>query len=195
MAAHDVLAPIILLFVEEMGVPVFISGDAILAYTGYTASRSQDNSLWLAVSVATIAILLGSSILFFASRKWGEFIILKLGRFLFIKESHIKRAEKLFAKYGVWTIIIGRHIPGMRIPITIFAATSGVSYLTFILSVFVTTILWAFFYLQVGMRYGGDIQHIFSKSVGLSVAIIVGIVLLIVALHLIGRYRNKRQSN
>lgn len=192
--AQEVLAPLLLLFAEEMGVPILIPGDAILAYTGFSVSKAHDTSIWLALGLATAAILCGATILFFASRRWGQQLITKLGKFLFIKESHIKKAERLFAQFGFWTIIIGRHIPGLRIPITIFAATSGVRYRTFILSTFASTVLWVLFYLHIGIRYGGDIQKTINKSIGLSLSVLIGIIVTIIAVHFIGSYKAKQRK-
>lgn len=190
--SHEVLAPLLLLFVEEMGVPIIVPGDAILAYTGLRVSQTQSLSLWLAFGVALIAVLGGATILFFVARRYGRGFIDKLGRFIFLKESHIVRAEKLFAKYGAWTIIFGRHIPGMRIPITIFAAVSGIKYWVFILSTFVSTIWWILLYLHLGKRYGGDIQRTIHQYLGISIGVLAGLVVLAVGLHFWGAYKENR---
>lgn len=187
-----VVAPLLLLFLEEMGVPILVPGDAILAYTGLSVSRSSGASLWFAFAVALLSVVIGASILFFVSRRYGQVVIDKLGKFIFLKQSNIERAEKLFARFGVWTIIFGRHIPGMRIPITIFAAISGIKYRTFILSTLASTVLWILFYLHVGKRYGGDIQSTVQKYAGLTLAILIGAVLLIIGLHIRGARQEKK---
>ncbi len=194
VSSHIVLAPLLLLFIEEAGVPVFVPGDAILAYTGYRISQTHSSSVSLATFVALIAIVAGSSILFFAARRWGQRLILKIGRFIFLKESRIEKAEKYFKKYGAWTIIFGRHIPGMRIPITLLAGSSGIKYRTFILSTVVSTLAWVLLYLQLGSRYGSDIQKAFHRSVGVTFAIFGVIVLGIVCLHVIGNYKEQRHK-
>jgi membrane protein DedA with SNARE-associated domain len=175
-----------------MGVPILVPGDAILGYTGYNLSRTSSTPLWLAYVVALAAVLGGASILFWASRRWGQKFIDSIGRFIFIEEGHIKRAEQLFARFGIWLIIVGRHVPGMRIPITIFAATSGVAYKTFLLGTFISTSLWILFYLNIGQRFGGDIQQVFRHYSILSVVIIVAIVIVIVGLHIRGLWRQRR---
>jgi membrane protein DedA with SNARE-associated domain len=189
---HAVLAPLFFLLIEEMGLPLPVPGDAIIAYVGYGLSKSSSATLWQALVVALLSVLLGSTVLFYASRRWGQTAIRWLGRFIFLKQSHIQKAEKLFERYGVWAIIFGRHVPGMRIPITIFAASSGVSYLTFILSTFVSTVAWIFFYLKVGYRFGGDFQALFRRDTGITVAVFAAIVLVLASLHLAGAYRHRK---
>lgn len=181
---QSVLAPLLLLLVEEAGVPIFIPGDGVLAYTGYSIQTTHQSSLLIAFSVAVLAVVIGSSILFFASRRYGQRLIVKLSRFIFLKQSHLDRAEQLFKRFGIWTIIVGRHIPGMRIPITIFAAISGVRYRTFILSTLASTLLWIWLYLSLGKRYGHDLQHYIDQSTGITIGVVVALVALVIGLHI-----------
>ena len=185
---QSVLAPLLLLLVEEAGLPILIPGDGVLAYTGYNVQTTHQSSLWVAFAAAVFAVTLGASILFFAARRYGQRFVTKLGRFIFLKENHLQHAERLFKRYGVWTIIIGRHIPGMRIPITIFAAISGVRYRTFILSTLASTLLWIWLYLSLGKRYGSNLQHLLSQSTGLTISMLAGLVLVIFGLHFYGKH-------
>lgn len=189
---QSVLAPLLLLFVEEAGVPILVPGDGILAYTGYSVQISQHSSIWIAFAAAVLAVVAGSSILFFISRHYGQQFIARLGKFIFLKERHVQRAEQLFNKYGVWTIIIGRHIPGMRIPITVFAAVSGVRYRTFILSTLVSMLAWIWFYLSIGKHYGANLQQLLRHSTVFTAVIIGGIVTIVLVLHLYGTYRERK---
>jgi membrane protein DedA with SNARE-associated domain len=189
---HSALAPLLLLMLEEAGIPIFVPGDIVIAYTGYKISRSHI-SLWFALAVATAAVLIGSSILFYIARKWGKVVINKIGRFIFLKEEHIKRAEKMFRKYGVWGIIFGRHIPGMRIPITIFAATSGVSYLTFIISTFISVWAWVLFYLYIGKTYGHHVRQDFHHYMNITLIIVALIIAILFILHFIGKKKQSRK--
>jgi membrane protein DedA with SNARE-associated domain len=193
-ASQVVLAPLLLLFIEESGIPLLVPGDVILAYVGYNVSTTPGASLVLATIVAMIAVTLGSSILFFAARKWGNSIVNKVGKFLFIEQSDLKRAENLFKKYGMWTILIGRHIPGMRIPLTIFAGISGMSYRTFISATLASTVLWIALFLNVGHRYGKDFAKIVHHSVTTSILIVISILVVILGMHFWGRWR-KRHKN
>lgn len=196
LVSKMVLAPLLLLFVEECGIPLPINGDIILAYTGYRLSLNRGGpDIWQAFFAAQFAALAGSTVLFFLSRRWGQVVIYKLGRFIFLKEKHIKKAEQLFARWGILAIIVGRHIPGLRIPVTIFAATSGVKYLTFILSTFVSTSVWILFYLFAGRRIGDSFHTEIQQYVGATVGVVAGVVLLFIAIHLIGLWRESHDKD
>lgn len=190
-----ILSPLLLLTIEEMGIPILIPGDAILAYVGSSVKAAGPSvSLITATVVATISVFIGSSILYYVAKRWGRNIVHRIGRFIFLKEKDIERAEALFAKYGILTIIFGRHIPGMRAPVTIFAAISGVRYSIFIASTLVSTILWAVFWLTVGHRYGENIRGLVHKHTLPSILIIVGIVVFFIGYHFFVEFRHKRKS-
>jgi membrane protein DedA with SNARE-associated domain len=194
--ANMILAPLLLLTLEEVGVPTIIPGDAILAYVGASVKSAGPNaSLITATLIALTAVLLGSTILFFVARRYGTFIVHRLGKFLFIKERHIEKAQKMFTKYGVLTIIFGRHIPGMRAPITIFAAVSGIRYSIFITSVFVSALAWAIIWLLIGHRYGANFQEIVQKHALLSIVLLSLLIVGVIGFHFYGEYREKRRSN
>lgn len=186
---HAVLAPLLFLLIEESGLPLPVPGDAIIAYVGYGLTKTDSATFWQAFTLALISVLVGASILFYLSRRWGQTAIHWLGRFIFLKQSHIDKAEQLFARYGIWAIIFGRHIPGMRIPITIFAASSGVPYRTFIASTFVSTVAWIVLYLKIGSHFGGTIANLFHRDTTLTVVVFVAIVIGVVGLHVYGVWR------
>jgi len=190
---HAVLAPLLFLLVEEMGIPLPVPGDAIIAYVGYGLSKSDSATLWQATIVALVSVLIGSTVLFYLSRRWGQTVVRWLGKFIFLNQSHIDRVERLFERYGIWAIIFGRHIPGLRAPITIFAATSGMRYRTFISSTFVSTIAWVLFYLKIGNRFGGDFQTLFRRDTGITIAVLVAFVVTVISLHVVGWYRERKR--
>jgi membrane protein DedA with SNARE-associated domain len=196
LASRVVLAPLLLLFIEECGVPLPVNGDIILAYTGYRLSLNPSGpGIWQAFIAAQIAALAGATVLFFISRRWGQAIITKIGKFIFLKEEHIKKAERLFARWGIIGIIVGRHIPGFRIPVTIFAATAGVKYSVFLFSTFISTSIWILFYLIIGRRIGASFHTQIQQYVGATVGVVVGVVVLFIIIHLIGLYRESRGKN
>ncbi|MDB5185626.1 MAG: putative rane-associated protein [Candidatus Saccharibacteria bacterium] len=189
ITSQSILAPLLLLFIEEAGIPILVPGDVILAYTGYKVSTTTGEPLLSAFIVALVSVLAGSSILFYLSRRFGKRVVNGLGKFMFIEKSHIAKAEGLFRKYGVWTIIFGRHIPGMRIPITIFAATSGITYRVFIFATFISTAAWILFYLYIGKRYGHNLHHTLQNHHMASLIVLIVLVCMVFALHFRGRWK------
>lgn len=147
------LGPMLLLMLEEAGVPLPVPGDLIIAYLGYEVSKGLI-SFYLAFALMMISVLAGSSILYYLSYRFGQHFILKIGKYIHIDERRLLLVEEKFKKYGVLVVIFGRHIPGFRVPITVFAGMSDMKYTTFIASTFISIVFWIPFYLQLGMRLG-----------------------------------------
>jgi len=186
------VTPILLLAVEESGIPLPVPGDVIIAYTGYHVSQGL-LPYPLALLLITCSILLGSSFLYWVSYKWGQMIVLRFGKFLHLHPQRLLTVEAKFRKYGPWVIIFGRHIPGFRIPITVFAGMSKVSYKTFILSTFISTIFWELFYLNLGIKLGPKVS-VFLHTSSNFFLIATPIVIIIVGVFIFwkrGRNRSK----
>src|SRR5260370_41158178 len=78
---HQVyLGPMLLLTIEEAGVPLPVPGDVTLAYLGYEVSKGLI-PFYLAFFLMLISVLLGSSILYYLSYRFGQRIILTFGKY------------------------------------------------------------------------------------------------------------------
>ncbi len=151
-----------LLYAEESGVPMPMPGDVFVMYVGHHASQSVLTLLvaWLGLIAV---VVLGASNLYWISQRWGRSIVEhRLGKILHLTPERIDRAERWFARYGVWTLIFGRHIPGMRVPLTVAAAIFRVRYRVFVASVAISTAIWAGFFITLGAVFGGRIGHLLS---------------------------------
>jgi membrane protein DedA with SNARE-associated domain len=147
------LAAPLLLLIEESGIPIPVPGDVIISYIGYQASIGKIGYVEAYLALLA-AVLVGSSILYYLSSKYGQHIVLRFGKYIHLNEYRLETVERYFKKYGPWVIIFGRHIPGFRIAITIFSGISKVSYRTFILSTFISVVFWIGIYLYIGARLG-----------------------------------------
>jgi membrane protein DedA with SNARE-associated domain len=147
-------AAVLLLYLEESGVPMPVPGDAFVMFLGHRLSSGWVPGILVCLTI-TAAVVLGASNLYVISRRWGRRIVEgKTGRVFHITPRRIERAERWFARWGPFALIFGRHIPGFRVPITVAAGTLGVSYRTFALCVGVSTITWSAFFLAVGHMLG-----------------------------------------
>jgi membrane protein DedA with SNARE-associated domain len=149
-----------LLFAEESGVPMPMPGDVFVMYVGHHTVHGLIT--WLAAWLGLISvILLGASILYWISQRWGRSIVeRRLGKVLHLTPARIDQAERWFGRWGVWTLVFGRHIPGLRVPLTVAAGIFRVRYRVFIASVAISTAVWAGFFMTLGAVFGGRIGHL-----------------------------------
>ena len=52
-------------------------------------------------------------------------VIVKFGKYVFIKPHHIRKAEAFARKYGVWGVLVGRVVP--VVPFKVFSIASGLT--------------------------------------------------------------------
>lgn len=76
-------------------------------------------------------------------------------------------------------IIFGRHVPGLRIPITIVAGTLRVPYTTFVPSVAVSSAVWAAVGLWLGATFGRSIGYFVTGNRLIYLLVVVAVVLVV----------------
>jgi membrane protein DedA with SNARE-associated domain len=151
-------ASLILLYVEESGIPLPVPGDVYVAYLGHTAdSPIRWIAAWIGIVVAVAA---GASNLYLVARRWGRKLTHgRLGAAVHLTPHRLETAERWFARWGALAIIFGRHIPGFRIPITVGVGIFRVPYRTFLACVVVSTGTWAAIWLWLGAHFGARLGH------------------------------------
>jgi membrane protein DedA with SNARE-associated domain len=178
---HGQAGAIGLLYIEESGVPMPVPGDAFVFYVGHRLSAEP--LAWVVAWLGFVgAVVLGATNLYLIARRWG----LRLatgppGRIFHMTPARLARAERWFERWGFWAMLIGRHIPGMRVPLTVAAGTFGFPYRFFVLAVGISTATWAAIFLYLGNQVGGDLQAMAEVHQGLATAVVVVVLALFVA--------------
>jgi membrane protein DedA with SNARE-associated domain len=106
--------------------------------------------------------VLGSLINTTLSRRYGPRVIARVGPFLGITPERLDRAERMFKRWGPWAIIVGRHIPGMRIVLSALSGILNVPYRVFIPCVAISATIWAAIFLELGRLLGPRARDLFA---------------------------------
>jgi membrane protein DedA with SNARE-associated domain len=180
MSHQGHLAAFPLLYLEESGFPLPAPGDLIIVYLGSHLPHTLP--AWLGAWVGLVSVvLLGSTNLYLVARLLGRRVAeSRAARWIHLTPERLAKAESWFARWGILAIIFGRHIPGLRVPITVAAGILRVPYLSFAASVAVSTAVWAGFWLIVGITVGGRIVSYLSIHRGiwwlLAAMLVVGVI-------------------
>jgi membrane-associated protein len=157
---HQAGGLFLVVFLEELGVPLPAPGDAAIAYGGYLTTTGAIPYPLAYLAVVSAAVL-GSACNLTISRRYGRPFIQRFGRYVGVTEEKLVRAENIFKRWGPWAIIIGRHIPGMRIVLSALSGILGVPYRVFIPCVLLSAAIWAAIFLEIGRRVGPRIREAF----------------------------------
>jgi len=186
-------AAFVLLYIEESGVPMVIPGDFVVMWVGNHVPH--EITAWVAAWLGlTAMVVLGSTNLYLISRKWGRSLLdRRLARILHLTPQRMERAEGWFIRWGAWALIFGRHIFGLRVPLTVAAGIFRLPYPTFALSVAVSSAAWIAMFLFLGVAVGGHVArvlHVYRQAVIPTALAVVVLAVLVFAVRM-GQTRNR----
>jgi len=120
-----------LLVAGDFGVPV--PEELVQLTVGYLAQRGILDFL-PALAVTYAGIVEGDFLLFLAARRHGGELLARPGIARLLTPSRRARLEGHFARHAFLTVMVSRHLSGLRVPAYILAATHQVRPRTFLLA-------------------------------------------------------------
>lgn len=163
---YGMWALFVLLLIEEAGIPLPAPGDTFIALAGAQPHRTLIYTIQV-LALCTLAVFLGSSALYWAMRLGGRSFLNRYGRYLHLTPQRMERIEGWIIKRGALAIILGRLIPGLRIPTTVMCGLSNVRYRDFAPSAALAGLIWSALYFLLGA--------VLQRRVGLLTSYITGL--------------------
>lgn len=151
-----------------------IPAEIVLPLAGYWVYKGE-MMFWMAVLSGTIGGTLGPLILYFIGRLGGRPFFLKYGKYIFIREKQIKKADQFFQKYGSRVAFFGRFIPGIRTIVPVPCGIAKMNILLFTFYTFLAMLPLTVFYVWLGFKLGPRWIEvgIFSKVFVLKIVLIL----------------------
>ncbi len=127
-ATYGLIAVFLSLVLTPVGNPV--PEDISLLAGGMIAGMGQTN-IWTALAVGYAGVVLGDCVAWAMGHRVG----LKPGGFLSraVGNKQVARLQRFYERFGDWTIVICRQLPGFRLPCFFIAGASGISIKRFLL--------------------------------------------------------------
>ncbi len=171
------------IFAEELGIPLPAPGDVAIAYGGYLTTTGAI-SLASAYAAVVIGATLGATGLYLLSRRFGHPFLLRYGRYIGFDQRRFDRVEAMFQRWGPWAVIVGRHIPGMRIYLSALSGIFEVPMKLFVPCVLLSSSIWAFIFLTIGRTPGRRTvllfrlvpAHLVPYGIGLALLIAIAVI-------------------
>lgn len=137
------LGVFLLMLAENVFPP--IPSEVIMPLSGYVAARGQ--LTFAGVLLAGTAGSLAGALFWYAVGRWIGRDRLKRfaarhGRWLTLSPAEVDRASAWFARRGVWAVLVGRLVPGVRTLVSVPAGVAGMPLIPFLLASAVGTLLW-----------------------------------------------------
>lgn len=186
--------PVVFVFVmiESTGIP--FPGETMLLLGAFFAA-SGHLSIYGVIAAAAAGAITGDNFGYWVGRKGGRPLIRRYGKYVFVKEKHLERAELFFERHGDKTVFFGRFISILRTWAAFLAGVNRMRWPAFLLYNAAGGILWAIIYGIIGYFVGrvvgvATIER-YSSYVGYG---FIALLVLVVGVFFLRRYLRRRRE-
>ena len=178
--------------IEDFGIPV--PGETILIAAALFAGAGRLNVVVVGI-VATLAAIVGDNIGFAIGHFGGRALALRWGKYVFLTEERLDKAEVFFQRHGGKIIVVARFIEGLRQANGIVAGISGMHWRRFFAFNALGAALWVGTWVSLGYLAGNHITTIYTQITRYSLYVLIALAVVVVAFiarHLLRRRARRR---
>ncbi len=168
-----------LIVLESTAVP--IPSLLVMPFAGYLAWKG-DFSLPLILLINSAGALTGSWLSYWVGAKAGKPLLVKYGKWFFIRQKDLEKTEEYFAKHGGKTVFIGRFLPVVRHLISLPAGIARMPIVPFSLLTLAGASLWGGGLMVLGYVLGPTYKSVVTEAKRIDLVFAVLIVVAIVAI-------------
>lgn len=186
---YGYLAVGLALFLEDFGIP--LPGETMLIAAALYAGTGHLN-IWLVGVVALVAAIAGDNVGFAIGHFGGRALADRFGKYVFLTQHRLDKAEDFFRRRGTWVVVVARFIEGLRQANGIIAGIVEMPWKRFLAANAVGAALWVAVWASVGYLAGNHVETISRYFKYAAIAAVV-LALAFAARHLL-RARARRRD-
>ncbi len=171
------LGVFLLMVAESALIP--IPSEVIMPFSGYLVSTGKF-SIIPVILTGSIGNLVGALIAYAVGTYLGRSFVLKYGKYVLLKKSHLELAESYFKKYGNRSTFISRLLPAIRTYISLPAGVAKMNLKMFSLYTFIGSVIWNSTLTYIGLKLGQEWDSIRKYSNYFDMLVIAAVVIAIV---------------
>jgi membrane protein DedA with SNARE-associated domain len=186
----------IFIMIESSGIP--FPGETMLLLASFYAAIGHQLQLAIIIPCAALGAIIGDNLGYLVGRTGGRALVLRYGRYVFIKPEHLDKAEVFFVKHGDKTVFFGRFFSVLRAWSAFLAGINHMPWRTFLFYNAAGGIVWAIFYGLLGY-FAGRVFHAnfpeiesLASTLGWAGAILIALVVLAISVFFYVRYRRSK---
>lgn len=176
----------LLMIAESALIP--IPSEIIMPFSGYLVSTGKFSMTYV-VAAGSIGNLVGSLIAYFVGKYVGREFVLRYGKFVLLRKSHLEMAESYFTKYGSKSTFVSRLLPAVRTYVSLPAGVAKMDLKKFSAYTLAGSIIWNFVLTYIGIKLGQEWDSIRRYSDYFD-----AVVLIVIITAIIVYYLKKRRS-
>ena len=159
----------LLMVLESALIP--IPSEIIMQFSGFLASTGKFGPI-LVVLAGSLGNLVGSILTYYLGLKVGRPVIIRYGKYIFLKKEHLEFTERLFKNYGDKISFVGRLLPVIRTYVSLPAGIGRTNFTKFVFYTLVGSLIWNSMLTFTGMQLGNNWKNISRYSTYLDVVTI-----------------------
>ena len=121
ISAMGYLGVMLLMAIESACIP--LPSEVIMPFSGYLVYTGQFN-LWIVAFMGALGCNVGSAVAYEIGYYGGRPLVERYGSYIWLSEAELNWADRFFAKFGDWTVLISRMLPVIR---TFIALPAGIA--------------------------------------------------------------------
>jgi len=178
----------LLMSIESSFLP--FPSEIVLIPAGYLAAQGE-MSITMIMFSALSGSMLGALINYYLAFTMGRKIIIRYGKYFFIKKKTLYKMDAYFDKHGHISTFIGRLIPGVRQLISVPAGLARMNLVVFSTYTALGASLWALVLVMLGYFIGENkvLLDLYLKQ------ITFGVLFLLILLGFWYAYKNNKKSH
>jgi len=189
--SYGYLAVFGFLFVESFGAPV--PGQTMLMAAGVFAGAGRLNVFGIAI-LGFLAAVAGDNVGYLIGHYGGRRLVLRFGRYIFVTEKRLTKAEDFFARHGGKVVGVARFIDGLRQLNGVVAGIAGMPWQRFLAFNALGAAAWVAVWTCVGYLAGGHLGEIYQRASRYEIVLLVLIGVVILAVVARWWWRRQRRS-
>ena len=179
------------MFLESTIIP--IPSEIIMIPAGIASAKGVMN-IYIATFVGTIGNIAGAVFSYYLALTLGRKIVLKIGKYFFIKPKTIIKIEDFFKKHGPLSVFTGRLLPGFRHFISLPAGLAKMDFKLFLFYTSLGAIIWTSILSFSGYLIGDNQDLIIKYIKELSLIFIACCAFLLITINFYKKIKFKKHD-
>lgn len=156
-----------------------IPSEVIMPFSGYLVTTGKFNVI-LVIIAGSIGNLVGGLVAYYVGAYLGRGFVLRYGRYVLLKKSHLEFAESYFKKYGDRSTFISRLLPAIRTYVSLPAGVAKMNLKKFVVYTLVGSIIWNTALTYIGIKLGEEWNNIRKYSHYLDAVVVIVVIVVII---------------
>jgi membrane protein DedA with SNARE-associated domain len=156
-----------------------IPSEVIMPFSGYLVSTGKFNVIPVIIA-GSVGNLVGSLIAYFVGVYLGRGFVVRYGKYVLLKKSHLELAESYFKKYGDRSTFISRLLPAVRTYVSLPAGVAKMNLKKFAGYTLIGSVIWNLALTYIGITLGEQWDSIRKYSTYFDAIVVIVVIAAII---------------